>query len=68
MFFVKDLISAKRDENEKIVSIVNDWLIDINNNINRKEIPENENPKNVVSIIEKISALWNNKKLGELKY
>ena len=67
MFLVKDLISAKRDENEKIVSIVNDWLIDINNNINRKEIPENENPKNV-SIIEKISALRNNKKLGELKY
>ena len=67
MFLVKDLISAKRDENEKIVSIVNDWLIDINNNINRKEIPENENPKNV-SIIEKISTLRNNKKLGELKY
>ena len=68
MFLVKDLISAKRDENEKIVSIVNDWLIDINNNINSKEIPENENPKNVVSIIKKISALRNNKKLGELKY
>ena len=67
MFLVKDLISAKRDENEKIVSIVNDWLIDINNNINRKEIPENENLKNV-SIIEKISTLRNNKKLGELKY
>ena len=67
MFLVNDLIGAKRDENEKIVSIVNDWLIDINNNINRKEIPENENLKNV-SIIEKISTLRNNKKLGELKY
>ena len=29
-------------------------LIDLRNNINRKEIPENENPKKVANIVEKI--------------
>ena len=29
-------------------------MIDLRNNIDRKEIPENENPKKVVEIVEKI--------------
>ena len=29
-------------------------MIGLRNNINRKEIPENENPKKVVDIVEKI--------------
>ena len=53
-FLVKDLISAKQNKNEKLVNIINNRLIDLRNGINRKEIPENENWKKVVNIIEKI--------------
>ena len=52
-FLVKDLISAKQNKNETLVNI-NNRLIDLRNGINRKEIPENENWKKVVNIIEKI--------------
>ena len=51
---LKHLISAKQNKNEKLVNNVNNGLIDLRNNINRKEIPENENLKKVVEIIEKI--------------
>ena len=33
---------------------INDGVIGLRNIINRKEIPENENPKKVVKIVEKI--------------
>ena len=46
---VKDFISAKQDQNEKLINNINDWLIDLINASNRKEIPENENPKKVVN-------------------
>ena len=36
VFLVKDLISAKEDKNQKIVSNINDGLIDLRNDINRK--------------------------------
>ena len=42
---VKDFISAKQDKNEKLINNINDWVIDLINTSNRKEIPENENPK-----------------------
>ena len=45
MLLVKGLNSAKQDKNEKIVNNFNDGLIDLRNDINRKKIPENENPK-----------------------
>ena len=45
LFLVKDLISAKQDKNQKIVSNVNDGLIDLRNDIDRKEIPENQVPQ-----------------------
>ena len=54
LFLVKDLISANQDKNEKLVNIITDELIDLRNAINRKEILENENPKKVVNIVEKI--------------
>ena len=53
LLFVKDLILAKQDKNEKLLNNINNGLIDLRNAIIRKEIPENENPKNVVNIIEK---------------
>ena len=64
-FFVKDLISANQNKNEKLVNSINNGLIDLRNNINRKEIPENESPKKVVNIFEKCSTLINNKKVKD---
>ena len=64
-FFVKDLISANQNKNEKVVNSINNGLIDLRNNINRKEIPENESPKKVVNIVEKSSTLINNKKVKD---
>ena len=53
-FLVKDLINAKQNKNEKLVNNINNGLIDLRNNIKRKEIPENENPKRVADIVETI--------------
>ena len=53
-FLVKDLISAKQNKNEKLVNNINNGLIDLRNDINRKEIPENKNPNKVADIVEKI--------------
>ena len=53
-FSVKDSISAKQNKNEKTVNNVNNGLIDLRNDIKRKKITENENPKKVVDIVEKI--------------
>ena len=59
LFLVKDSIKIKLDKNEKLVNYINDGLINLQNARkdildNRKEIPESENPKNVVNVIEKI--------------
>ena len=54
LFSVKDLIRAKQDKNEKLVNNINDRFIGWRNVVIRKEIPENENPKNVFNIVEKI--------------
>ena len=50
----KDLIRATQAKHEQIVNNVNDGLIDLRNDINRKEISENEHPTKVVKIVEKI--------------
>ena len=43
-----------QSKNDTIVKYLNEPLIDLRNSINSKEIPENENPKKVVNIVEKI--------------
>ena len=43
---------------------INDGLIDLRNNINRKEIPENENLKKVADIFEKFLT-FNKQKKGK---
>ena len=53
-FLAKDLIRATQAKHEQIVNNVNDGLIDLRNDINRKEISENEHPTKVVKIVEKI--------------
>ena len=49
----KDLIRATQAKNEQIVNNVNDGVIDLRSNIDRKEISENENSKKVVEVVEK---------------
>ena len=41
-------------KNEKLLNNINDGLIDLRSDINRKEIPENENLNKVTDIVEKI--------------
>ena len=53
-FLVKDLTITKQNKNEKLVNNISNGLIDLRNDINRKEIPENENPEKVVDIVETI--------------
>ena len=53
-FLVKDLISAKQNKNKKLVNNINNGSIDLRNNINRKEVPENGNPEKIDNIVEKI--------------
>ena len=44
-------------KSEQIVNQVNDALIDLRNDFNKKEVPENENPDKVIDIVEKTSLL-----------
>ena len=53
-FLLKDLISAKQSKNKKLINNINNGSIDLKNNINRKEVPGNENLKKVADIVEKI--------------
>ena len=54
-------------KNDEIIKDNNKGLIELRNSINSKEIPENENPKNVVNIVRKIID-FNKKKLKNSKY
>ena len=51
---VKYLSIAKQSKKQRLVINVNDELIDSLNAINKKKIPENENPNKIVDIVEKI--------------
>ena len=42
--------------NYNIVKHINDPLIELKSDTSRKKIPENENPSNIVDIVEKILA------------
>ena len=54
-------------KNDEIIKDNNKGLIELRNSINSKEIPENENPKNVVNIVRKVID-FNKKKLKDSKY
>ena len=66
LFLVKYLISAKQDMYEKLVNNINDVLIVLRNDINRKEIPENENLNKVVTIVGKILDFNKQQKIQRL--
>ena len=63
LFLLKDSITGKQGKNEKIVININDELIALSNNTNRKEIPANENHKKVVDIVEKMLNFNKQKKV-----
>ena len=51
---VKDLYEHSQNKNGKIVKNINESLINLRNSINSNETAENENPKKIVNIVEKI--------------
>ena len=63
-FLVKDLYEDDQNKNDIIVKYLKESLIDLRNSINSKEIPENENRKKVVNIVEKILD-FNNQQKGK---
>ena len=50
----KDLYEENENKNDIVVKYLNESLINLRNSINSNEIPENENPKKVVNIVETI--------------
>ena len=50
----KDLYEDNENKNDIVVKYLNESLINLRNSINSNEIPENENPKKVVNIVETI--------------
>ena len=59
---VRDLIRAHKAKNEQLVNNINSGLIDLRNAINRKKIPENENPNQILNIAKKICDFNKGKK------
>ena len=53
-FFVKDSYEDNQIKKCTIVKYLNYLLIDLRNFFNSKEIPENKNQKNAISIVDKI--------------
>ena len=61
-FLLKDSINTNRTKNDKKVNHVNNALIGLKNALNRKEIPENENPNKVIEVVEEILKFNKQKK------
>ena len=53
-YLAKSLHGGGKIKNDEIIKHINNGIIELRNSINSKEIPENENPKKVVNIVEKI--------------
>ena len=53
----QELYNENQNKNDKIVKNINDSLIKLKKDINRKNVPENENSSKIVDIIEKIENL-----------
>ena len=64
---MEDLYIANITKNEKTVKQVNNALIDLRNNVNKKDIPEKENHEKVVDIVEEILSFNENNKGKGLK-
>ena len=51
LLLVKNLIGANQIKNVKLVNNINNGLIDLRNDINRKKNPENKNQKKETGIV-----------------
>ena len=51
---VEGLIKANQTKNSKIVNQTINSINELKNAVNKKEIPENENPNKIIDIVEKI--------------
>ena len=63
-FLAKYKYKYNQAKNEQIVNQVNDALIDLRNAVNKNSIPENENPDEVIDIVEK-NFNFNKQQRGE---
>ena len=61
---IRHLHKASQAKNEQIVNQVNDEMIDLRNIFNKKKIPENENPDEVINIAEE-SLDFNKQQKGQ---
>ena len=67
-FLAKDLLKTKHGKNDQLVNNINDSLIDLRKAIMKKEIPQNENPKKIIDIFEKILPSNDQQNVKNLKY
>ena len=63
MFLIKVLYEDNQNKKDKIVKNINESLINLRSSINSKEIPETENLKKIVNIVEKIMDFNKQKKV-----
>ena len=54
LFLAKELYNTNQNVNDKIVKHINDALIELKKDINRKKNPNKENPNKIVDTFEKI--------------
>ena len=54
LFLAKKLHNGNQDVNDEIVKLINDALIKLKKDINRKKVPKNKGPNKIVDIVEKI--------------
>ena len=54
LYLLEDLCYTYKTENEKIIHTVNDALIELRNTVITKKKPKNENPEEVINIVEEI--------------
>ena len=67
-FSVKDLIKANQTKNNEIVIQTIDSINKLENAVNKKEIPGNENPNKIIDIVEKVLEFNKEQKEKSLKY
>ena len=61
-FSAKELYNSKQTLNDEALKYINDSLVELKKDINRKIVPENENPEKIVNVVEKILNFNNKQK------
>ena len=66
LFLAKELYNSNHNLNDEIFKHINDASIDLKKYINRKKIPENENPEKISILLKKSVILITNKKVKDI--